>query len=42
MNWLLILGGFVVGASIGICIGILVAEMCVAAHNGDLYLRSYD
>ncbi len=42
MNWLLILGGFVVGVSIGISVGIFLAGMCAAAHNGDLYLRSHD
>ncbi len=42
MNWLIILGVFVVGAYFGISIGIFVAGLCAAAHNGDLLIRSHD
>ncbi len=40
MDWLLFLGGLVVGAFFGANIAILVAGMCAAAHNSDHVMSS--
>jgi hypothetical protein len=42
MNWLVILGVFVVGTYFGVSIGIFVAGMCAAARYGDRFVRSHD
>jgi hypothetical protein len=41
MDWLLLVG-FVVGAFFGANIAIFVAGMCVAAQNGDRFMRPND